>query len=320
MEKYLDRCLSSVTSISNLDQVEVLVVNDGSTDNSLEIAKSYEQRFPSSVHVIDKPNGGWGSGINRSIKEATGKYYKSLDSDDWFDSVNLECYVNELNTIDCDLILTPFLEVDEFNNILAEHTYNASLAEKTMTLEEYMIINGGFSKTIHAVTYRTNFLRDNDIIIWEKFYGDIDYINSPLPLVKTIYQSNNNVYRYFVGREGQSISIEGYRKHIDDYINVCKKLILINASLDSSVPFQIKQYLDQDTLSMVCFAFKLMLEPKMCGNETGSLSKLKDFDRFISTNHAVLSKRLNKYKTRAALSPINIWRATGINLYKIFGR
>ena len=72
MEKYLDRCLSSVTGIRDLDKVEIIVVNDGSKDRSLEIARAYEQRFPESVRVIDKPNGGWGSGINLSIKEATG--------------------------------------------------------------------------------------------------------------------------------------------------------------------------------------------------------------------------------------------------------
>ena len=73
MEKYLDRCLSSVTGIRDLDKVEIIVVNDGSKDRSLEIARAYEQRFPESVRVIDKPNGGWGSGINLSIKEEIGR-------------------------------------------------------------------------------------------------------------------------------------------------------------------------------------------------------------------------------------------------------
>lgn len=319
MERYLDRCLSSVTAIPNLDKVEIIVVNDGSKDRSLEIAKTYEQRFPESVRVIDKPNGGWGSGINRTIKEASGKYYKSLDSDDWFDSKNLAQFVTELEGVEADLILTPFIEIDEDGKILAERTFNSALSGKSMDLEEYIRLNGGFSKTIHAVTYRTTLLRDNSIIIWDKFYGDIDYINSPLPYVKHIYLSQLNVYRYLIGREGQSISIIGYRKHIDDYVNVCQKLILINAALSDSTSPLVKNYLDDDTLNMTLFAYKLMLSPKKCGNEDGIKEKLKDFDRFIRANHTTLYLKSGKKNAKYGFAPIRLWRMSGINLYKLLG-
>lgn len=319
MERYLDRCLSSVTAIPNLDKVEIIVVNDGSKDRSLEIAKTYEQRFPESVRVIDKPNGGWGSGINRTIKEASGKYYKSLDSDDWFDSENLAQFVTELEGVEADLILTPFIEIDEDGKILAERTFNSALSGKSIDLEEYIRLNGGFSKTIHAVTYRTTLLRDNSIIIWDKFYGDIDYINSPLPYIKHIYLSQLNVYRYLIGREGQSISIIGYRKHIDDYVNVCQKLILINAALSDSTSPLVKNYLDDDTLNMTLFAYKLMLSPKKCGNEDGIKEKLKDFDRFIRANHTALYLKSGKKNAKYGFSPIRLWRMSGINLYKLLG-
>lgn len=319
MERYLDRCLSSVTGISNLDKVEIIVVNDGSKDMSLAIARTYEQRFPESVRVIDKPNGGWGSGINRTIKEATGKYYKSLDSDDWFDSKNLAQFVTELEGIEADLILTPFIEIDEDGKILAERTFNSALSGKSMEMEEYIRLNGGFSKTIHAVTYRTALLRDNNIVIWDKFYGDIDYINSPLPYVSSIYLSELNVYRYLIGREGQSISITGYRKHIDDYANVCRKLILINAALSDSTSPLVRNYLDDDTLNMTLFAYKLMLSPKKCGNEEGIKEKLKDFDRFIRENHTTLYRKSGKKNAKYGFSPIRLWRISGINLYKLLG-
>lgn len=319
MERYLDRCLSSVTGIPNLDKVEIIVVNDGSTDRSLEIARTYEQRFPESVRVIDKPNGGWGSGINRTIKEATGKYYKSLDSDDWFDSQNLEKYIRELESIEADLILSPFIEIDEDGKLLAERTFNSSLSGMEMNLEEYIRKNGGFSKTIHAVTYRTSLLRDNNIVIWDKFYGDIDYINSPLPYVKRIYLSELSIYRYLIGREGQSISIIGYRKHIDDYVNVCRKLILINAALSDSTSPLVRNYLDDDTLNMTLFAYKLMLSPKKCGNEDGIKERLKEFDRFIRENHPTLYRKSGKKNAKYGFSPIRLWRISGINLYMLLG-
>ena len=85
VEQYIDRCLESVTThVDSLDDLEIIVVNDGSKDNTLELAQRYAVKYPQSVRVIDKPNGGWGSGINRGIEEATGKYLKTLDSDDWF--------------------------------------------------------------------------------------------------------------------------------------------------------------------------------------------------------------------------------------------
>ena len=318
MEKYLDRCLSSVTGIRDLDKVEIIVVNDGSKDRSLEIARAYEQRFPESVRVIDKPNGGWGSGITLSIKEATGKYYKSLDSDDSFDTRNLEKYLDELESVDADILLTPFIEIDEDGRLLAEKIYDPALSGMVMPLEEYIERNGGFSKTIHSVTYRTSLLKDNNIVIWDRFYGDIDYINSPLPYVRTIYVSKLSIYRYLIGREGQSISVTGYRRHIDDYINVSKKLIRINASLSETTPANTKNYLNEDTLHMTVFAYKLMLNPKMCGNEAGIKSKLREYDKFIRANHSTLYRKSGITNTKFGISPIKIWRLTGINLYKIF--
>lgn len=317
MEKYLDRCLSSVTDIRNLDDVEIIVVNDGSKDKSLEIARGYERKFPSSVRVIDKPNGGWGSGINRSISEATGKYYKSLDSDDWFDSANFELYVEELKKTDADMILTPYQEIDENDTLLVNRTYNESLTGKVMNLEDYINENGGFGKTIHSITYRTALLKDNDIRVWDKFYGDLDYINSPLPYVKTIFLSDKNIYRYLIGREGQSISVAGYRKHIDDYLNVCKKLIRINSDLDRNTPKLTKEYLDSDTSNIATFAYKLMLNPKLCGNEEGISNKLKDFDSFLLRQNHKMYSLIPKKTAKRGISPVWIWRKLHINIYKL---
>ena len=90
MEKYLDKCLTSlIVSDDKMPLLEVLVINDGSKDRSSEIAHSYEQKYPQTFRVIDKENGNYGSCINRGLKEATGKYVKVLDADDWFDTNNL---------------------------------------------------------------------------------------------------------------------------------------------------------------------------------------------------------------------------------------
>ena len=86
MELYLKRCLDSILLPKLQNSLEVILINDGSKDNTLSIARHYEKQYPEMLKVIDKTNGGWGSAINCEIQEATGKYFKILDADDWFDS------------------------------------------------------------------------------------------------------------------------------------------------------------------------------------------------------------------------------------------
>ena len=135
MEQYLSRCLDSLVCINNLDDVEILIINDGSVDATLQIAQKYESLYPLSVKAIDKPNGGWGSVVNLAIMEATGKYFKLLDADDWYESIPFSEFVSYLSTVSCDLVLTPYvLEYIElgkkkpilFQNIEFNKTYDYS--------------------------------------------------------------------------------------------------------------------------------------------------------------------------------------------------
>ena len=105
MEKYIARCLDSLL-ISNLDDVEILVVNDGSQDRTSEIAHTYQDRFPSSIKIIDKTNGNYGSCINVGLTLASGKYFRILDSDDYFYKEHFAAYVKALKNIDADVVLT----------------------------------------------------------------------------------------------------------------------------------------------------------------------------------------------------------------------
>ena len=108
MEALLPRCLDSLLVDGALELIEAMVVNDGSKDGSLAVAKSYQERFPDSVTVIDKPNGNYGSTINAALPVAKGKYVKILDSDDHFDSQSLLDFLAELQTVDVDIAVTHF--------------------------------------------------------------------------------------------------------------------------------------------------------------------------------------------------------------------
>ena len=165
MEKYLPACLDSVTDELIGDSLEVIVVNDGSTDRSPDIIRQYEQKRPDLIKVIDKPNGHYGSCVNAGLAVATGKYFKILDADDWFDTQALAAFLHKLETCDTDLVIT--LRVDElfdgdqkvdeqkhsFNTVFKDHVYQAAeFSIRTHAYESEFGMNG--------MAYKTRLLRD----------------------------------------------------------------------------------------------------------------------------------------------------------------
>ena len=116
MEKYLNRCVDSLLALDILDDIEIIIVNDGSKDATLSIANQYKVQYPNSVVVIDKPNGHYGSTVNAALKVATGKYFRILDADDWFDTEAFVVFVNKLKDIDVDCVYTNFSEHNELKN------------------------------------------------------------------------------------------------------------------------------------------------------------------------------------------------------------
>ena len=115
-EKYIKRCLDSLDNTEINSKIEVLIVSDGSKDNAIIIAKEYEKRLPDTFKIIEKENGGHGSTINKGLELATGKYFRVLDSDDWVDSKNFIDFVNKIEKIDVDLIVTDYSKEYVYDN------------------------------------------------------------------------------------------------------------------------------------------------------------------------------------------------------------
>ena len=124
MQNYLRRCLDSlIVSPELMGFLEVLVVNDGSKDNSSAIAHEYQEKHPDTFRVIDKENGNYGSCVNRGLAEAQGKYIKVLDADDWFDTKNFEAFMQFLENNDTDLVISDFDQVDESGKLVNHFSY-----------------------------------------------------------------------------------------------------------------------------------------------------------------------------------------------------
>ncbi len=224
VEKYLEKTLDSLI-IDNLDKLEVLIVNDGSKDNTKKIAQKYCKKYPKSFKLIDKKNGGYGSTINAGIKEATGKYFKQLDGDDWYNTDNLNKLVEDIEKIDSDVLYTPFITVFEKDG---SEKYNDNKIEKyqNKNSEIEKIINDSNVIYMHNLAYKTKLLKENKIEIDEHcFYTDAEYVALPFIFAKTIYVYDKAIYMYRIGREGQSVSVTGRRKHWQDHLKMSHTLM-----------------------------------------------------------------------------------------------
>ena len=123
-EKYIKRCLDSIVCPSIIDDLEIIIVSDGSTDSSVCIAKEFQNQYPKSIKIIEKENGGHGSTINVGLKMASGKYFRVLDSDDWFNTIDFIDFVNYLKYDDVDLVVTNYSQEHIYNGESIQYKYS----------------------------------------------------------------------------------------------------------------------------------------------------------------------------------------------------
>lgn len=229
MEKYLRRCLESlIVSDEIMKKVEVLVINDGSKDSSSVIAHEYESRYPQTIKVIDKDNGNYGSCINCGLKEASGKYVKVLDADDYFCKEVFEKFVPFLCKTSADLILTDYNEVNEHNVVTKRHMI-PYLKEQLFMIDDYCS-DYYFSTQLqmHAVTYRLAYLMEHNYIQTEGVsYTDQEWVFIPITYMKTFCHFQGSLYQYLVGREGQTIDVAVTSKCVNTSFNLIRKRISI---------------------------------------------------------------------------------------------
>lgn len=213
MEQYLDKCLSSLILDDRelMESVEVLVVIDGAKDNSSTIAHTYKEKFPKTYRVIDKENGNYGSCINRGLYEATGKYIKVLDADDTFDTINYEKFLRYLLVTKADCVLTPMIQVSEDGKELK--TFSCKLRpEELITLDE--LGTAADNMWMHCVCYNTEKVRALGYMQTEGIsYTDQEWICVPMAAMDLIAYYPSVVYRYLVGREGQTIDTAVWNKN-----------------------------------------------------------------------------------------------------------
>ena len=224
---YMRKCIESL--LPGGEDVEILVVNDGSVDKTHEIGMEYAEKYPNIVRVIDKENGGHGSAVNTGIREAKGLYFKVVDSDDW---VKQEAYEEILETLrqfagsrtGLDMLISNFVYEKQGEKRTKVMRYRHALPKNQLfTWKDVKHFMKGQYILMHSVIFRTKLLRECGVELPEKtFYVDNIFVFEPLLQVENMYYLDVNFYRYFIGREDQSVNESIMISRIDQQIKVNK--------------------------------------------------------------------------------------------------
>lgn len=313
MEKYLDKCLTSliINDKELMNRLEVLVVIDGAKDRSSEIAHVYQNKYPYTFRVIDKENGNYGSCVNRGLKEATGKYVKVLDADDSFNTENFEIYLGKLASIDVDLVISDFVfkNEDDEDGIIR---YRKIEAGKVLSFNDVVNDFNQNLISMHELAYNRRVFYNLNYHQTEGIsYTDLEWCFSPMINVKSIFYFNNIVYRYLIGRQGQTIDPNLVSKNISHKIKTGETMVRLYEGIKTDKCH--KSYLTRRLVwsnSDIYFAY--LIYP--CIN---NLSLLISFDRMIKS----ISEELYQLQETVVVSNklpikyIRIWR-NQINMTK----
>ncbi len=249
-EAYMRKCIDSL--LVGGEDVEILIVDDGSTDRTGAIADEYEARYPSMVRAVHKENGGHGSAVNAGLERASGLYFKVVDSDDWVkESAYLKILevLRDITTGDSslDMMISNFVYEKEGEKKHKVMKYRHALPQdRIFTWNEVKHFHKGQYILMHSVIFRTRLLRDCGLKLPEHtFYVDNIFVFEPLPFVKNMYYLDVNFYRYYIGREGQSVNEEIMLSRVDQQIKVNKLMVDYLADHKSKVLFsrKLKNYM-----------------------------------------------------------------------------
>ena len=292
------------TLLAGGDEVEILIVDDGSTDGTAEIADRYEKEHPGIVRAIHQENGGHGEAVNTGIKNAEGMYFKVVDSDDWVDG---DAYGKILETLKhivggnevLDLLVSNFVYEKEGAAKKKVMTYRFALPEnEIITWDKVRHFHKGQYLLMHSVIYRTRLLKECGMVLPKHtFYVDNLFVFEPLPFVKTLYYLNVNFYRYYIGRADQSVNEQVMISRIDQQLLVNR--IMIDYFTENPIPNKRLRAYMRSYLEIIMVVSSIMLIRAGTAEALGKKTELwnylksKDFWLYLRLRNGVLGNGVN---------------------------
>ena len=300
-QDYMRNCINRLVAAG--EDIEVIIVNDGSTDNTLKIAKEYQDKYPNIVRVIDKENGGHGSGVMAGIRNAKGIYFKVVDSDDWVETDDVLTLVNLIKTHlnegkDIDLYITNYVYEHVSDGKFFEMNYRKCLPiDQVFTWSEMKHVKLETVFLMHSLMYKLDTLKASGMELPNHtFYVDDIYAYVPLPYVKNIFYHDLDLYHYYIGREGQSINYETMCERYEQQMRVFD--IMFNAysyeTLNSFVK-PLAKYMAQ--FLMIIAAITIMT---IIGTTKDKQTRRKVFKKYWKDKRLKDKKLTSRVTTRSA--------------------
>ena len=319
-EAYMEHCIESL--LTGGTRVEIIIVNDGSKDHTGEIANRYAMRFPHIVKAVHQPNGGHGEAVNTGIRNATGRFFKVVDSDDWVDA---GAYLGILDVLDIykdeiDMMISNFVYEKQGAKHKKVMEYTGYLpVDKVFTWEDIKPFPIGKYLLMHSVIYRTELIRQTGLELPKHtFYVDNLYMYEPLPLVERIYYINSDLYLYYVGSDEQSVNEKNVIKRIDQQILVTKMVIdshdLNEVEKKSK---RLYRYMLHELSMLICIC-NVFLSIK---GDRESVEKQKNLWRHLKAKDLRTYKKM-RYGAMSALThlPGKLGRKTTVGIYRIVNK
>ncbi len=301
-EAYMANAVESI--LKGGEDVEIIIVNDGSKDRTSEIAHEFEAKYPTIIKAVDKENGGHGDAVNTGLEHATGKYFKVVDSDDWVNEEAL-CKILEVlkkfetNNEEIDMLISNYVyekegmvhkKVIEYRNVLPQDMIFSWNDIKRFHLGQYILM--------HSVIYRTEFLQLIQLRLPKHtFYVDNIYVYYPLPHVRKMYYLDVDFYRYYIGREDQSVNEKVMIGRVDQQIFVTKSMIDMY-TMKNITNKKLRQYMINYLAIMMTVSSILLIRSKKEENlekkkELWQYLKRTDYKTYWKIRYGILGQTMN---------------------------
>lgn len=292
-QDYMRHCIESI--LPGGEDVEILIVDDGSKDDTAAIADEYAEKYPTIVKAIHQENGGHGEAVNAGIRNATGLYFKVVDSDDWVDWNAYQAILAKLReiaggSVALDMLLANYVYEKEGAKHKRVMRQTGFPKDQIFTWSDVRHFYKGHYILMHSVIYRTKLLRECGLELPKHtFYVDNIYVYKPLPHVRTMYYMDVDFYRYFIGREDQSVNEKVMISRIDQQIRV-NKIMIDDVDLNKVSNYKCQHYMI-NYLEIITVVTTVML--LRSGTEE-NLEKKRELWRYIKNKDIGLFHRLRR--------------------------
>lgn len=293
-EEYMEHAIE--TLLTGGDDVEIIIVNDGSKDRTREIAEAYAKKYPDRVIAVSQENGGHGEAVNTGLKHATGLYYKVVDSDDWVDETafkkliaTMKDYVAKGQMVDMYLANYVYEKVSLNKQKVMKYT-NIFPQDRVLSWNDIGHFRQSQYVLMHSVFYRTQLLKDCGLKLPKHtFYVDNIFVYYPLPFVKTMVYVDVDLYRYFIGREDQSVNEKVMMGRMDQQLRVTRQMIE-QTKIGEVKEVKLRKYMVKYMTMMMAICTVFLLKR----GEEKDLKDLREIWAFLENKDPELYKMVKK--------------------------